>query len=417
MTGGWIFAYAEALRRVGIRTVIICFSSRIRSPEQCTHGPTGAVIRFLPATFMYRAARQPFQNPYAWSIEEAFGDWDHASFAVRVSREILKDGLPYLATPLFRLASALRNEGCGAMLCQEYEYARFDVCVALGRLLSIPVFATFQGGNWQASRFERHLRPSAIRNCAGLIIGPQTELRRVQDTYGLNQEKLARIFNPVDTMVWRPCDREEARSALRIPSNAEVVAWHGRVDMHRKGLDILLRAWARLHEERSSRDLRLLLIGTGNDADKLSTMIKELRLAGVSWNNSFLQEPDLLRTYLSSADVYAFPSRHEGFPMAPLEAMACGLPIAATDAPGIPDILEFGANSGGYLVPRENVQALAGALGRLLDDRTQRHQLGLRARQRIEENFSMEAVGAQLFQFLSSRGCGATKHDQSQSSG
>jgi glycosyltransferase involved in cell wall biosynthesis len=55
-------------------------------------------------------------------------------------------------------------------------------------------------------------------------------------------------------------------------------------------------------------------------------------------------------------------------------------------------------------VPRENVQALADALGLLLDDRTLRHQLGTRARQRIETNFSMKAAGSGLFEFFSGRG-------------
>ena len=59
-----------------------------------------------------------------------------------------------------------------------------------------------------------------------------------------------------------------------------------------------------------------------------------------------------IRTFLSAADVYAFPSRHEGFAVAPLEAMACGLPIVAADAPGVPDLLACGEACGGIMVPR-----------------------------------------------------------------
>jgi glycosyltransferase involved in cell wall biosynthesis len=61
-----------------------------------------------------------------------------------------------------------------------------------------------------------------------------------------------------------------------------------------------------------------------------------------------------MRQYLSVADVYVFPSRHEGFPVAPLEAMACGLPIVAAYAPGICDILSEGEESGGLVVPTNN---------------------------------------------------------------
>jgi glycosyltransferase involved in cell wall biosynthesis len=150
--------------------------------------------------------------------------------------------------------------------------------------------------------------------------------------------------------------------------------------------------------------LRLVLVGTGNDANELSTRIKELGLEGVTWNNEFVLERSVLRTYLSSADVYAFPSNHEGFPVAPIEAMACGLPVVATDASGIPDILEEGEDSGGIVVPRGDVNAFAAALGRMLDADEWRDKLSRRARQRVETRFSLDAVGAQLRQFFIEQG-------------
>jgi starch synthase len=74
----------------------------------------------------------------------------------------------------------LRREGCGALICQEYEYARFDACVLLGRRMGIPVFATFQGGKRLWGTLQRFARPIALRHCAGLIIGPRQEIQRVQ---------------------------------------------------------------------------------------------------------------------------------------------------------------------------------------------------------------------------------------------
>jgi starch synthase len=229
-------------------------------------------------------------------------------------------------------------------------------------------------------------------------------MQRVRDHYGLPEEKLARIFNPVDLAMWKPVDREEARSMLGIPVGAEVVIWHGRVEINRKGLDVLLHAWRRLCSERAGRDLRLVLVGTGNDADKLSAMLDELKLPGVTWVNEFVRDRSLMRSYLSSADVYAFPSRHEGFPVAPMEAMACGLPVAAADAPGIPDILEEGDVSGGLVVPRGDADALAVALGSLLENPTRKDELRRRARRRVETCFSVDSVSAHLRKFLVSRG-------------
>jgi starch synthase len=150
-----------------------------------------------------------------------------------------------------------------------------------------------------------------------------------------------------------------------------------------------------------------LLVGTGQHAEELGQRIATLRLPGVLWVNEFVQDRTAIRRYLSAADVYVFPSRHEGFPVAPIEAMACGLPLVAADAQGIPDILEGGEASGGLMVPRGNATELALALGRVLDDEAWSRELGRRARCRAEACFPLEAVGKQLRAFLLSRRVGS----------
>src|SRR6185369_8481582 len=100
-----------------------------------------------------------------------------------------------------------------------------------------------------------------------------------------------------------------------------------------------------------------------------------------------LNDREVIRRHLAAADVYAFPSRNEGFPVAPVEAMACGLPVVAADAPGIVDIL---GEDDGTVVPAGDAEAFARALGPLLDDHNLRAALGVRARRRAEERFSHE---------------------------
>jgi len=84
--------------------------------------------------------------------------------------------------------------------------------------------------------------------------------------------------------------------------------------------------------------------------------------------------------------------------------MACGLPVVAADVPGAADLLEEGERSGGILVPRADAGALAGALGRLLDNEQWSRQLGERARRRVEQRFSLETVGAELRDFIAGHG-------------
>jgi starch synthase len=365
--GGWLFGYIDALQAAGARAVLMCVSARVTRTERFTHKATGATICVLPAPRLYRAFRRRVPDPYTrWS---------------RVA--------PYLATPPLALARELRRQRCRAILCQDYEHGRFDFCVLVAKLLRLPVFATFQGGD-KPGAFPRGL---AVRACDGLIVGTRGEAARVMARYGLPASKLARVFNPLCSAEWcagdRATSRAAARAALAIPADARVVAWHGRVDYHRKGLDVLLDAWDRIRRD----DLRLLLIGAGNESATLRERVA--RSHGVIWVDQYVNDRDTVRHHLSAADVYAFPSRHEGFPVAPLEAMALQLPVVASDA--VPDLVD---GDSGVLVPCGDVAALAGALALLLDDDTLARSIGRRGRQRIETHFSPAAVGAQLRTFM-----------------
>jgi glycosyltransferase involved in cell wall biosynthesis len=107
-----------------------------------------------------------------------------------------------------------------------------------------------------------------------------------------------------------------------------------------------------------------------------------------------------LWAYLCAADFYALPSRHEGFAVAPLEAMACGLPVVAADVSGVADLFPGGEADGGLIVPREDPGSLAAALLRLLDDDGLARKLGARARRRAEREYSLEVVGSHLRGFI-----------------
>lgn len=397
MTGGWMFGYVDALRTRGIRTVLFCVSARVERCMDFTHVPTGAVICVLPASRAYRRLRRPIRNPYGWTLDECIRP---GSAARRQVLGAVRDVLPYFATPPRRLLREIRRFGCSRIVCQEYEYARFDVCVLLGRLARIPVFATFQGGDWQMSRLERFVRPSSVRRCSGLIVAAGTELARVRERYAAARARTAQIANPIDPQLYGTVDRGAARAGLGIPPETRVAVWHGRVDMHRKGLDVLVAAWEEVCRALPDGNLRLLLLGTGPDAGRLRERLNAPGLANVCWKNEYVQDRSVIAEWLGAADVHVYPSRHEGFPVAPLEAMASGLPVIVTDAPGMREIAGAGDDCAGLIVARDDPAALAAALLRLLEDGAMRSRMGAIARRRIEAHFSLRAIGSELEAFL-----------------
>jgi len=381
-TGSYMFNYVEALRLAGVRTVLFFISSRTSTPLRFKHQPSGADVCVLPTSILHRGFRRMRQLGIA------------PEFSITRSLD------SYFLIPQKLLAEELQREKCQAILFQDYENPSFDVCVWLGQKINLPVFATFQGRNCHWSKLERLIRPRVVRSSAGLIIASKSELERVSTAYKVQPSKLKQIFNPINIRLWSTDSRDACRAELGISPNAKVVVFHGRISIHHKGLDILLKSWEIICRERPNTDLRLLLVGTGQDSEKLQQLIEAMNLRGVMWLNEFVSSRTAIQKYLSAANVYTLPSRLEGFPVAPIEAMACNLPVVATEVAGIPEIFQFGEASGGVIVPREDPEALASALGKVLDDEAWARALGKQGRLRVEQAFSLEEIGQQLRSFL-----------------
>lgn len=401
-TGSWIFGYARALREAAVEPVIVCTSSSVREPTWTVHVPSGTQLCLLPPPKPYVLLRRLMRTGYGRTVFQTFRGPPALRLLLYPVLSVVRELAPYASTPVWSLSRLVRRHRVKAIVCQEYEFPRFDICVLLGRLVHVPVYASFQGGDYQRWKAERLTRPLALRFCSGLVIGSSSEAARVRSTYRVPEAKIARVPNPIDLDVWRPHDRSAAREALGISQGARVVAWHGRVQLPKKGLDLLIDAWLKLSEERPGQDLRLLLIGSGEDADELRRRIGTRAAPSVVWVDRLVHDQTQIASLLAAADVYAFPSRHEGFPLAPIEAMACGLPIVAADVSGIREILGENGEAAGVIVPIDDAPALVSALGRLIDDPSLSSALGERARRRAAA-FDLSSTGERLRDFLLTR--------------
>lgn len=390
-TGSWMFGYADALRETGIRPLIVCVASGVATVTRRTHGPTGTEICLLPPPRAYRALRRLMRDPYGRTVARTFRGPRPVQLPLLPLLFVLKEIAPYLATPVRALAGELTHYGCRIVLCQEYEFPRFDVLVEAGRRHGFSVFGVFQGGDYRRWRVERLVRPATVRRACGLIVGASTEVERAQRQY--RPRRIGRIPNPLDLGVWRPHDREEIRNELGVAATTRVAAWHGRIDIRTKGLDVLLSAWACVSER--TRDSLLLLIGTGADTAAVTELIEGLGLDNVRRVDRYVHDRGEIAHLLSAADVYVFTSRREGFPVAPAEAIACGLPVVGSDVPGMRDVI----GDGGIVVPREDAERTAEEIVRIFADDDLRERLAAAAHARAQL-LGARAVGSLLRDFL-----------------
>jgi glycosyltransferase involved in cell wall biosynthesis len=373
MTGGWLFGHIQALQDASWRPLVICASEAVRKPERRIHGATGAPIWVVPGK--RSGSLSSVRSPSLLYLEQR------------------------LRSPTGAFAEILSKENCRTIIVQEYEYFRCDLMGQLAQRTQRRLFATFQGGDVTLSAIERRLRQNALRNCSGLIVASARERERLANTYPGLSLPIASIPNPLDTEEWQAANRFEARRSLGLPESAFIVVNHGRTDIGRKGLDILVRAWKRF--EGSHPHAHAFIIGSGQDQAEFSQLLSRENPERLTWISSYVTDRLQIRRWLSAADAYVIASRTEGMPVAPLEAMACGLPVISSDANGLPEIFAEGEVDGGILTRRGDSEGIAAALARLAADPNLRANLGRAARKRVERHFSVPAVGAALAAFLS----------------
>ena len=192
--------------------------------------------------------------------------------------------------------------------------------------------------------------------------------------YGLDEPPHAWGTNPPDA----------------VPEGARIVLSTSRLT-RQKGVDVAVQALSFLPD-----DVVLVVLGEGPERSSLSTLAREL---GVE-SRIFLpgRVPDVT-AWLRRADVYAQPARWEGFGLAVLEAMVCGLPVVATNVSSLPELVADGTT--GVLVEPDDAQALAAGIERALAE----PRLGDAGRERARASFSVAAMAdrtAALYRTLES---------------
>jgi glycosyltransferase involved in cell wall biosynthesis len=198
-------------------------------------------------------------------------------------------------------------------------------------------------------------------------------------------------YGGVDVERFSPKVRDSAQEdhlaeTLGIPRGAPVVGFVGRFTRD-KGIQELIKAFSQLR--RSWPTLRLLLVGDFEDGDPVRPHIRqEIESHPCIIRTGFVSDT---ATYYRLMDLLVLPSYREGFPSAPLEAQACGLPVVTTTATGAIDSIVDGVT--GFHVPVGNYQALATRIDQLLRYPELRSRMGQTGREWVVQCFRQEVVG------------------------
>jgi glycosyltransferase involved in cell wall biosynthesis len=220
-----------------------------------------------------------------------------------------------------------------------------------------------------------------VRRLPALLTVSENSRSDIVRDFRVPRERLTVVPVGVETEVFRP------PSLPRVPGRIVATA---SADVPLKGLVPLLEAVAKL---RTERDVELVVVGRPKVGGSAHQAIDRLGIADAVRFVSGLPEQELVELF-GSAQVGVVPSLYEGFSLPAVELMACGTPLVATTAGALPEVVGPDGESALH-VPPGDPEALAAAVGRLLDDPGLAARVGAAGRARVIERFTWRAVAEQ----------------------
>jgi glycosyltransferase involved in cell wall biosynthesis len=189
----------------------------------------------------------------------------------------------------------------------------------------------------------------------------------------------------IDTKIFRPALKQKNEDTITIGTVKTLASKYG--------IDILIRAFAEVRRKLKNNSpemvekLRLLIVGDGPDLKLLQDLTRKEGVADITEFAGKIPH-HLVPDYLNRLDIYVAVSRFESFGVAVLEASACGLPVVVSDVGGLPEVVLDGVT--GYVVEKENIEATADALLKLVKDPALRDNMGKAGRRYVLEQYNWE---------------------------
>ena len=390
----------------GITGVGVCATVGRFYPLRCGGGERHLhlLARALVAKGVDLAIVMPWQDDRWLRFELLDGNvplYRHYCWGLRVKDGHRQRGLGRVGTPIYiagllRQLWDLRDRWTVVHAHQGTEHAFVSVLAAKlwGRRSVVTLWNSRQYADRLVllRRRSRLLGPLMWRVIlqADIFVAVSSDIAQELEVQRVPKERIVRIPFGIDPSRFSPIEPERKgrlRQELGLPEFGTLVVCATRLLRRQKGLDVLLAAWRRVVSDGGNP--YLVLLGDGQDRSGLESEARELGLAERVVFTGWRENPE---TYLAACDLFVLASRSEGLPNALLEAMACGLPVVATQVSGSVDVVN---DQVGYLVPVEDAEALAARLRHLIEAPDLRRRMGANARRLIETHYSIQRTAEQ----------------------
>jgi glycosyltransferase involved in cell wall biosynthesis len=350
------------LRRVGVETTVLLPADRGNAADRLRSG--GLEVVTMPLHRLRATSRVQ----------------DHAAFLLGILPEVaaIRRLIRDVGIDMVQIGGLVNPHGAIA-----------------GRLEGIPV--VWQLLDTRTPRLVSDIAMLLVRALSDAVLSTGRKVALGHPGGGRLGERLVPFFPPVDTELFRPdpAVRDEVRREWGVPLDAAVVGMVANINPQ-KGVDDLVDVIARVAATHPRT--RLVLVGEEHDTHVAYSERVRSRMRKNALQEGrdviFLGARDDVHRQLQGFDVFALASqpRSEGIPTVILEAMACGLPVVATDVGGVNEVVEDGVT--GALVAPRNQQAMAAAISRLLDDPDARRRIGREAIDRAATRYSVHVTAA-----------------------
>jgi glycosyltransferase involved in cell wall biosynthesis len=234
---------------------------------------------------------------------------------------------------------------------------------------------------------------AAVRGVYGATEAALQHFVALYRPYLRSDVRLSVIPNCVDTRRFRPAPalRTASRQRWQLPDDALVIGSVARLSVQKRP-EALLALLQRLRP--AFPTLYLLLAGSGPLEPALRNLAVTL---GVERHVVFAGFQERVEEIMPALDLHLLLSRREGFGIATIEALACGVPAVASDVPGNADVLA--GLTGGVLVPIDDEDAVAETVAALLADPARRLHMGVLGREEVAQRYGTEHVQQLVHRF------------------